>query len=220
MDHTLLGENSARLFTSYRRKTGQISTLTHLRFGYWLLKYAVGIVDAEHMAREALKDYANTSEEALRRECDQWFEKDVLPYLNEEGVRQVRMHQERGDEVAIVTSSTRYGTAPLGKVLDIDDLLCTELEVRDGQLTGELIAPISFGTGKVLLAKRYLAERDLGFSDAVFYSDSITDLPLLEAVGHRVVVNPDLRLKRIAKTREWPICYWNRNQMTGKKRTK
>jgi phosphoserine phosphatase len=107
-----------------------------------------------------------------------------------------------------VTGATPYAARPLARELGIDHVVCTELELDGGCFTGQVVPPLGYGHGKVTLAER-LAER-LGFSleDSVFYTDSITDLPLLERVRERVIVNPDARLRRLARERGWPVEQW------------
>ena len=77
-----------------------------------------------------------------------------------------------------------------------------------GLFTGRVRKPLPYGTGKVTLAERLGQQVGFTLDDATFYTDSITDLPLLERVREPVVVNPDARLRRIAKQRGWPIETW------------
>ena len=83
--------------------------------------------------------------------------------------------------------------------------LCTFLQSEDGRLTGAIEPPACYGTGKVVWARRFAAEHGVDLGASYFYTDSISDLPLLEQVGHPVAVNPDPRLRRLATRRGWPI---------------
>jgi phosphoserine phosphatase len=88
-------------------------------------------------------------------------------------------------------------------------VICSELELDlERRFTGRIIEPLCYGLGKIERSKK-IAERE-GFSleDATFYSDSITDLPLLEVVKAPIIVNPDRRLRKIAQQRGWPIEVW------------
>ena len=80
--------------------------------------------------------------------------------------------------------------------------------MRDGELTGSFNRPLCYGEGKLERARALVRSLDARFEQTAFYTDSITDLPLLEAVGHPVVVNPDARLRRVAKRRGWLIEDW------------
>ena len=93
--------------------------------------------------------------------------------------------------------------------LGLDDYVCNRLEVDgDGRYTGRAIEPLCFGPGKVQLAARYAERFGLSLGDATFYSDSLSDLPMLEAVGRPVVVHPDPRLRRLATQRGWELVDW------------
>ena len=83
--------------------------------------------------------------------------------------------------------------------------VCTHLVSEDGRLTGEVMPPVCYGPGKVVWGERFAAEHGVDLSASYFYTDSISDLPLLERVGQPVAVNPDPRLRRLARKRGWPI---------------
>jgi HAD superfamily hydrolase (TIGR01490 family) len=121
----------------------------------------------------------------------------------------VRQHCEAGDFVAIVTGATRYVAEPVAAELGIPHVICSELELDDaGRFTGRVVEPLCYGLGKVERAGLIAEREGLKLEDAFFYSDSITDLPLLQAVKAPVVINPDRRLRKIAVQRGWPIEAW------------
>jgi HAD superfamily hydrolase (TIGR01490 family) len=209
MDRTLLETNTALLYTRYRRDRGEIGWGTVLQVGYWLLKYSFGVIDAEKVARSALRDFTGKEERVLLEGSEPWFREYVLGHVRDVARRTVDAHRKAGDHLAIVTGATPYAAAPLARELGIEHLVTSELEVgADGRLTGRPIDPLCYGAGKVHRT-RALAER-LGFdlAEATFYSDSITDLPLLESVGTPVAVSPDRRLHRIARQRGWRVEHW------------
>ena len=111
--------------------------------------------------------------------------------------------------IAIVTSATRYAAEPLGATLGIDRIAYTALEIDDaGCFTGKVAGRMCYGEGKIEHARRLLEGTGAELRDAVFYTDSITDLPLLEHVAEPIVVNPDTRLARQASKRGWAIERW------------
>ncbi len=101
-----------------------------------------------------------------------------------------------------MTSATRFQAAPIAAGLRVDDLCCTELEIVEGRITGKALP--CFGVGKLSAAEHLAHQRQTDLSRAYFYSDSSDDLPLLEAVGRPVVVNPKLPMARLARSRGWP----------------
>jgi HAD superfamily hydrolase (TIGR01490 family) len=120
-------------------------------------------------------------------------------------VRRVRQHQAQGDVVALLSSTTPYLAGPLAEELGIEHLIVSRLVVEDGRFTGDVHRPICYGRGKIHWAKRFAGERDIDLAASWFYTDSVTDLPMLEIVGHPEIVNPDVRLRREARRRGWNI---------------
>lgn len=209
MDRTLVREHTSRLFTQYQRERGEVGPLRTVRVAYWLALYTLGIVDAPTVARVALAGFKGVDAREHRAHIEEWFPRYVAPHISDEGRRIVEQHRAAGDHLAIVTGASRYVTEPLARVLDIEHLVCTDVLVGpDGRFTGEAQIPLAFGEGKRALTFELLGRLGVRAEAATFYTDSITDLPLLEAVGRPIVVNPDYRLRRQAERRGWPVRVW------------
>jgi HAD superfamily hydrolase (TIGR01490 family) len=209
MDRTLVRTDTATLYVRYQRDIGEIGRKDVLRVGWWLLQYTLGVIDAEKVARRALSAYRGKREAWMIDRCEHWFEDYVLPHVTDEGRRAVRRHREAGDVVVIVTGATRYAAEPLARELGVEHVICTELEVdAEGRFTGQMRPPMCYGAGKIERTERLAAQVGFTLDAAAFYSDSITDRPLLERVERPVVVNPDARLRRLARQRGWPIERW------------
>lgn len=178
------------------------------RVAWWMLNYTFGVLDAERVAAAALESFKGKKETWLRENCEELFTEFVFGHIADAGRKAVARHQEAGDFVAIVTGATPYVAAPLARELGIEHVVATKLEVADGRFTGQVTRPMSYGKGKIELATRLGAEHGFALDEATFYSDSITDLPLLEAVQTPIVINPDARLRRIAQKRGWPVERW------------
>jgi HAD superfamily hydrolase (TIGR01490 family) len=133
----------------------------------------------------------------------------VLPHVASEGRRKVDEHLAAGDLVAIVTGATPYVARPLARLLGIAHVVASELEVDDrGVFTGRPVDPLCYGEGKVVRTERLAKAQGFDLDTAMFYSDSLTDLPLLSRVGTPIAVNPDPRLRRHAKKQGWRIEAW------------
>jgi len=91
-----------------------------------------------------------------------------------------------------------------------------QYEVNDGRLTGEVIKPLCYGEGKVHYAEVLAAADGIDLDGSWFYTDSFTDLPMLERVGNPRIVNPDPRLRRLARQRDWPILDWSQDLTSNK----
>jgi len=209
MDRTLVRKETASLYVRYRYDTGQATKLDLLKAFYWAGQYTLGVLDADKVADKVLAMMRGVSEPAFVVQCEDWFTKYVEEHITDKGRAAVAKHKARGDVCAIVTGATRYGAGPLARRLDIEHVVASELEIDEtGHFTGRPVKPLCLGDGKLRRAEG-LAKR-LGFvlSEATFYTDSISDVPLLERVAEPIIVNPDPRLFRLAKRRGWPIERW------------
>ena len=208
MDRTLVRIDTATLYVRHQRRKGQASLRDVVRVGYWMLQYSFGVIDAQRVAQKALESFKGKREQWLWEQCEEMFSEIVLDHVAQAGRAAVARHREQGDFIAIVTGATPYTARPLARELAIEHVIATELEVTDGEFTGRLRHPMSYGSGKVTLAEQLATQHGVRLDDATFYSDSITDLPLLERVRTPVAINPDARLRRIAKKRGWRIEQW------------
>jgi HAD superfamily hydrolase (TIGR01490 family) len=136
----------------------------------------------------------------------------VRQYLQPALVRRIESHRAQGHLVALLSSSTPYLATPLAEDLGIEHLLVSRLVIENGRFTGDVHRPICYGAGKIHWARRFAEEHDVDLAASWFYTDSVTDLPMLELVGHPEIVNPDPRLRREAKRRGWNIMQISPNE--------
>jgi HAD superfamily hydrolase (TIGR01490 family) len=209
MDRTLIRKDSAALYTRYQRDIGEASLKDMAQVGWWAFQYTLGVIDAPRVAMKALERFRGLDERGLAESCRVWFKHYVLEHVQSAGREAVQRHRDAGEFLAIVTGATIYAARPLADELGIDTVLCSELEVdAEGRLTGRTIEPLCYGQGKVVRSQRVAETAGFDLADATFYSDSITDVPLLAAVGTPIVVNPDRRLRREAARRGWRVENW------------
>jgi HAD superfamily hydrolase (TIGR01490 family) len=206
MDKTLLDTSSGQLYARFLYRNGQMGRRELARVAWWGLLSSLGVLNMENLIPRLLAAAAGDDELETRRLCDRWFAEDVIPHITERGKQRVEEHQAQEHVVAIVSASTQFVVGPFASYLGIPgQYVCTHLESKNGQLTGGVEPPVCYGAGKVIWAERFAAERDVDLSASYFYTDSISDLPLLERVAHPVAVNPDLRLRQTARQRGWAI---------------
>ncbi len=209
MDRTLVRKETLSLYVRYQRSIGEATRRDLLRVLYWVTQYTMGMIDAPEVATRALRVLEGTPEAAMAARCDDWFRRYVETHVCDLGRRAVEHHRERGDLLAIVTGASPYVAWPLARRLGIDHVVASELEVGpQGLFTGRFVDPLCLGDGKIVRARRLAEAQGFELSAATFYTDSFTDLPLLEVVAEPVIVNPDPRLQRLAKKRGWRIERW------------
>ncbi len=141
------------------------------------------------------------------------FDNSIARNLYPEAVALVESHRSAGHKLVIVTAASHYQVAPVARILGIEEICCTRLEVRDGQFTGKVIAPLCYGEGKALAARRVTREHGAKLKDCWFYSDSSDDLPLLKKVGRPVAVNPSEKLALQARNHRWPQLHFDSRGM-------
>lgn len=205
LDRTLIGKSSGELYIRTLKKQGRVSHRTLAKILAATALYGLNILSPEWLMERAASWYEGESEQEMIAFCRDFFHDTVKDYLYEEAVQRVREHQARGHTVALLTAATSYIAEPAGLFLGIPHLLCTRLDVQDGRFTGKLLKPICHGKGKLYWAIEFCKAHGAVLEESYFYTDSIRDLPALEAVGYPRPVNPDGALVRVARRRGWPV---------------
>ncbi len=208
VDHTLLDVDTGLHWARHQHRAGLISTADLIRASVWMIRYRLANLDQETLIGRVARIYAGTSVAQAETEVRRWFEAEMTRFVRPAGLARVREHLDAGHVVAIVSSGTRFTLEPLARLLGISHVLCTAFEERDGLLTGRHVRPACAGMGKVVHAERFAAEQGVDLEASYFYTDSHTDLGLLERVGLPRVITPDRRLRRQARQRGWRIEDW------------
>jgi HAD superfamily hydrolase (TIGR01490 family) len=207
LDRTLLRRSSALALAGSFRERGLISRWQMLRAAGWQLLFVARGASHEAVQRAAedgLRVLDGYTPEELRELVAEAMEPVLRPLVYAEPLRLLEQHHARGDRVYIVSATLQEIVDAIGEDLGFDGALGTICEVRDGRYTGKAVRSLHAEAKADVL--REVAQRE-GFDLAgcTAYSDSHTDLPFLEAVGHPVAVNPDRTLRRIATERAWPV---------------
>jgi len=205
IDGTLIARNSAPLYMKHMRRTGQARRRDVAITFYYVLRYKLGLLDVDRALARSMSFIRGRVEAAVQADAERWYRQELRPYLLPSMARTVEAHRKAGHKTAVLTSATRYLAEPLAADLGIEHALFTGLVVRDGLFTGEPVHPVCYGKGKIYWAERFAVAEGVDLARSYFYTDSITDLPLLERVGEPRVVNPDPRLRRTAVRRGWPV---------------
>jgi HAD superfamily hydrolase (TIGR01490 family) len=166
------------------------------------------VLDIRNWTKNMMVQFRGQSEAALETDATAWFDELVAPTIYPEAVELVRKHQAQQHVVAIVSGATKFVVRPLARRLGIEHMLYTRLEVENGCFTGRVIEPICFEEGKIYWLQQFIEEHGIDLAKSWFYTDSITDLPLLDLVGHPVSVNPDPLLYRTAVKRRWAVRFF------------
>jgi HAD superfamily hydrolase (TIGR01490 family) len=207
LDRTLLRRSSALALAGSFRERGLISRRQMLRAAWWQLLFVARGASHEAVRRAAedgLRVLDGYTPEEMRELVAEAMEPVLRPLVYAEPLRLVEQHHARGERVYIVSATLQEIVDAIAEDLGFDGALGTICEVQDGRYTGKAVRSLHAGAKAEVL--RQVAQQE-GFvlAECTAYSDSHTDLPFLEAVGHPIAVNPDRALRRIANERSWPI---------------
>jgi HAD superfamily hydrolase (TIGR01490 family) len=212
LDKTIIARSSALAFGRPFRAGGLINRRAALKAAYAQLVYLVAGADEDQMDR--MRDY-------ITEMCTGWDVqqvKDIVaetlfeivdPLIYDEAAGLIEDHKANGREVVIVSSSGEEVVGPIGELVGADRVIATRMVVADGRYTGE-VDYYAYGPTKAAAMRELAEAAGYDLADCYAYSDSITDLPMLEAVGHPAAVNPDRALRRAARERDWPILVFTR----------
>ena len=207
LDKTIIAGSSALAFSRPFRREGLISRRAALRSGYAQLLLVLAGADADMMdlLRRRITALCTGWEVAqIRMIVAETLHEIVEPLVYAEATTLIAEHQAAGEEVVVLSASGLEVVEPIAALVGADRCMATRMTVRSGRYTGE-IEYYCYGEHKAQAARDIAADRGYRLEDCRAYSDSITDLPLLEAVGHPTAVNPDKALRREAERRGWPI---------------
>ena len=208
LDKTVIAKASMVAFGRPLYREGLLSRWLLLRALYGQLVYLyLGADDARlaRMRNAALALTKGWHQDNVRRIVRETLEDVVDPIVFEEALELIRQHQEEGRLVYIVSASPEEIVAPLAEYLGADDAIATKARLdAEGRYSGELDR-YCYGPSKVTAIVELAAERGIDLTGSYAYSDSVTDVPMLEAVGHPVAVNPDRALLKVARAREWDV---------------
>jgi HAD superfamily hydrolase (TIGR01490 family) len=208
LDKTVIAKSSALAFGRPFYRDGLISRRDVVKSAYAQLMFRLGGgTDEQAMART--RDYLATLCKGWRVEQVQQIVAEALeelinPYVYAEAAMLIAEHQSAGRDVVLVSASGDEMVRPIGALLGITDVIATRMSIVDGRFSGE-VEFYAAGPSKVVGVRELAAERGYNLATCYAYSDSSSDLPLLEAVGFPSAVNPDRTLRRAAAENGWPV---------------
>jgi HAD superfamily hydrolase (TIGR01490 family) len=207
LDKTIIATSSTLALGRTFYNAGLISRRDVVKGAYARFVYHLGGVDADRMDR-IRDDLARTVvgwDAANVREIVAASLFDLIdPLVYDEAAALIESHHDAGRAVVIVSSSGEEIVEPVGQMLGADHVVATRMVVEEGKYSGE-VDFYAFGPFKADAMRELADQHGWDLADCYAYTDSHTDIPMLEAVGHPYAVNPDRSLRREAAEREWPV---------------
>ncbi|MEU1985808.1 HAD-IB family hydrolase [Nocardia sp. NPDC019395] len=207
LDKTVIARSSTYVFSKPFFAQGLINRRAVLEGSYAHFMFLLSGADHDQMERmraNLTNMVAGWEVAQVRSIVAETLHELVDPLIYAEAVDLIADHRIRGHDVVIVSASGEEVVAPIAEALGATHTAATRLAVADGKYTGE-VDSYCYGRGKVTAIEKLAATEGYDLSRCYAYSDSVTDLPMLTAVGHPTAVNPDRNLRREATTRGWPV---------------
>jgi HAD superfamily hydrolase (TIGR01490 family) len=212
LDKTVIAKSSTLAFSKPFFDQGLINRQTVLKSAYAQFLFLMSGADHEQMDR--MRSYitnmcAGWNVEQVKSIVGETLHEIVDPLVFAEAANLIADHKLCGRDVVVVSASGEEIVAPIARALGATHAMATRMVVEDGKYTGE-VAFYCYGEGKVEAIHELAAREGYALEHCYAYSDSITDLPMLEAVGHPTVVNPDRALRKESAARGWPVLTFSR----------
>jgi HAD superfamily hydrolase (TIGR01490 family) len=213
LDHTIIDANSSWLWVKSEINAGRVGFSLITQAMYWFGRYALGYGDgAETAGKEAAALYKGEREEAFRGRIEDFFRMELQHRVRPGFKRTLAAHIENEDRCVMCTSTWQHPAAIGAEIYGLEtgeeNIVCSVMGVDENGVMDGNINVVAYGDGKYDTTKAWCEKHGVDMKDCYFYTDSMTDVKLLEHVGYPVCVNPDPRLKAHALKRGWPIYDW------------
>ncbi|HUV01339.1 MAG TPA: HAD-IB family hydrolase [Bacteroidales bacterium] len=208
LDRTLIKTISGKALVVTAFRKGLITGFKLTRIVYLLLAHRFRLKDPLKIINNMLRWIKDMPENIMADLCSESFNKLLLPSILQDARSEIKFHKSRNAKTIILSSSISSICRDMARSLEMDDIICSDLEVLNGYYTGNPQGNICYGNEKAVRLKAYCEINNSTPQEAWYYGDSISDLPVLNLVGHPVCINPDPELKKTARRNGWEIKNW------------
>ncbi len=218
LDKTVIAKSSTLAFGKPFYKAGFVGRRTLMKLGFAQLFYVLFGADEDQLERvrdQMLQLTAGWHRAEIEQLVEETLEEVAEPLVYAEALFLIDEHKRQGRDVYIVSASPVEIVRPIGRHIGVTNVIATKVKTDSAGFFLPELELYAMGAGKAEAIRALAAERDIDLEGSYAYSDSATDLPMMEAVGNPVVVNPDKELRKIADEREWPIVEFQRPVSLG-----
>ena len=206
LDNTLIAGDSDHLWGDFLVSQGLVDAIEHKALNaHFYDQYKNGELNIDEYLAFALGPMTGMTKETLAPLQRQFVRDHIEPILLDAAFALLEQHRALGDTLVIITATNTLVTQPIADRLGVEHLIGCEAEIIEGCYTGKPTGMPSFAQGKVARIQTWCEENKKSMENAVFYSDSHNDLPLLRTVDRAVAVDPDDRLREEAVRKGWDI---------------
>jgi HAD superfamily hydrolase (TIGR01490 family) len=208
LDKTVIAKSSTLAFGKPFYKAGFFGRRTLMKMGFGQVMYLLFGADEEtlHRARDQMLELTEGWHRAeIEQLVEETLDEIADPLVYAEALTLIEEHKREDRRVYLVSASPEQIVRPIGRHIGVTDIIATRIKTDAAGFFVAEIEQYAMGTGKAEAIAALAEKEDIDLEGSYAYSDSFTDLPMMEMVGHPVAVNPEKELRRTAEEREWPI---------------
>ncbi len=218
VDGTITKTNIVHYYVYFRRQMMEktVGTFWQSLFMLKCICYLyLDYIDRSRLNVVFYRNYTNLDAEQIKAMMPGCYDAVLKPRLYPLAPICIQAHRHAGRRIVFVTGSLDFIIKPLADELGVDHVIANKVTESSGRFTGELAGKPIIEDEKGRCIKAYAKKHNVDLAHSYAYADSVSDMPMLDAVGHPQVVNPDKRLERLALEKAWPVHKWTLEQQTG-----
>jgi HAD superfamily hydrolase (TIGR01490 family) len=205
LDNTILSASSGGLLFRYYYKCGYIHKKEVYIASFFSLLNRLGIVKTNTAIKIWIKKFRGQSEKTILDINEHFCSEILVKYIRDDIKKEIDYHKSNNGKTVMLSASLSFICNYVVSHLNMDEALCTSLEIKNGKFTGKMDGKFCYGEEKLNRAILYCREHGLSMEDSYYYADSYADIPLLEKVGYPVCVSPVRELENVAQKLGWRI---------------
>ena len=208
LDHTILKSSSGQILGPAAIRQGILKKRNFVEGAIYAIGHKLGLVEGDVLLPRMINWLEGHPAQPVFDFVQNIFHVVLKGAIRNEAVLEIERHRKNNAQLVLLSAAMDFICQPIIDFLGLDDLICTTLHVENNRFSGATNGGLCFGEEKLARVLSYLRNDVAQLQDAYFYTDSFTDLPMLEAVGNPVAVSPDRKLAATARRRGWTICEW------------
>lgn len=208
LDHTILNTSSGHLLGPAAIRHGIIGKTKLVPGVLFALGNKLGLIEGDLIGPRIIAWLKGQPVQPIIDFVQHVFHDAMKHAIRKQAIQEIEFHRKNNAQLVLLSASMNFVCQPIIEFLGLDDLICTNPDVVNNRFAGTSNDGVCFGEEKLTRTLSFLGNNHGSLKEAYFYSDSHTDLPMLEAVGHPVAVTPDRKLAATARERGWRICDW------------
>ncbi|MEX2371932.1 MAG: HAD-IB family hydrolase [Bacteroidales bacterium] len=203
LDKTILSVNSSKLVVQMSRRMGFMTMRDFRQAIYYAVLYKFDLKDANKIVLSMMQWLKGLKEEEVHALANTHVIPFLLKLIRPEVKREIEIHQKNNARLLLLSSALPYLCDPIAEYLQLDDVVCSSLEVTDGRFTGRSVGKLVFGEEKAVRMIDYCKTNNFPLDTAWYYGDAYTDRFVMQCVGNPVAVKPEIKLRWLARKKRW-----------------